>query len=206
MSKLASLRKNPETAINNGDFIVDIMGCALAPNKVVPRVQEGVNVKIVESDAGSNTTCLAISPGGEDYYFPWVNRGVGHVTVPGNVKEGTLVVTGGMNGCALQVNDYNGNLIFYHDADNQYLGTLHQPQGQQLIRIEPRLYMLIPYGQTIVEESPKEGLAYMYQLICVRCANKWLVVYSGLIVKSVKGKLAVVRTFTPGVSKVLGSF
>lgn len=203
MTILQNLRDNPEPICKQNDFFVDVRGFRTTP--------EGTNRCEVGGAATLNLTKqngvyrLAVENGGSDYFFPWVNRGVGEVSVPINQPNGTIVTTGGMNGCALQVNRSGNNLIFYHDADNRYLGDLKQPQGRQLCRIEPNQYMKIPYGQTIVEENPRAGLSYLYQLICVRHDGKWKVTYYGIILGP-GINMPINRTFTPGVSKFLASF
>jgi len=204
MSKLELLRRNAEETIKENDFFVDTRGCALAGNNgIVPRVQAGHSISFAES-VQSGVTRLAIKPDGDDYYFPWVNRGVGHVTVPLNTPNGTVVVTGGMNGCSLQVNKYNGQLIFYHDADSCYLGNLHNPQGEKLCRVEPRLYMLIPRGEQLVNES-KGKYSYLYQMLCVKNGGRWKIVYSGILLEG-GIDMKIHQAFLPGVSKFLASF
>ena len=115
------------------------------------------------------------------------------------------MTTGGMNGCSLQVNRHGGNIIFYHDADSCYLGKLKDAQGTQLCRVEPGLYMKIPYGETIVNENPRAGLAYLYQMMCIKDKGKWKVMYSGIIIGP-GISMPIKRSFTPGVSKFLVSF
>ncbi|WP_370980435.1 hypothetical protein [Agaribacterium sp. ZY112] len=203
MTILQDLRNDPEGVSKHNDFFVDVRGFRTTPEGN-NRCEVGGPVTLKES-IENNVNRLTIKNDGSDYFFPWVNRGVGEVSVPINQPNGTIVTTGGMNGCALQVNRDGDNIIFYHDADNRYLGNLKQPQGQQLCRVEPSLYMKIPYGQTIVEENPRAGLAYLYQLICIRHNNKWKVTYSGIILGP-GINMPIKRTFTPGVSKFLTSF
>lgn len=66
---------------------------------------------------------------GDIYYFPYKNNrgntaagkciyGIGHVIIPKGEPDGTIVVTGGLTGCALQVNTFDaGHLIFMHDQN-----------------------------------------------------------------------------------------
>lgn len=203
MTILQDLRNNPEAVGKNNDFFVDARGFKTTPEGT-PQCEVGGPVTLTEKNE-KNVTRLALANGGSDYFFPWVNRGVGEVSVPINSPNGTIVTTGGMNGCALQVNRHGNSLIFYHDADNNSLGRLKNAQGQQLCRVEPSLYMKIPYGETIVNENPRAGLAYLYQLVCIRESGKWKVIYSGIILGP-GINMPIQRTFTPGVSKFLASF
>lgn len=203
MTVLQQLRANPEAAIVNNDFFLDVRGATTTEDPEHERCRIGGKVSITESDK-NGITRLTLAPGGTDYYFPWVNRGVGEVTIPINQPDGTVVVTGGMNGCALQVNRDGASLIFYHDGDSKYLGRLKQPKGNELCRIEPDLYMKVPYGETLAKQIGG-GAAYLYQMIFVRHAGKWKVMYSGIIIGPGL-EMPVIRSFTPGVSKFLASF
>jgi hypothetical protein len=200
---LEELRANPESAMGRHDFFVDVRGYQTTPNGV--KCEIGGSITLNENLKKENgVTRLTIASGGTDFFFPWVNRGVGEVSVPINQPDGTIVVTGGMNGCSFQANRYGTNIIFYHDADSNRLGILKQPQGNQLCRIEPSLYQKIPYGETLML-SIGGGCAYLYQMICVRHSGKWKVMYSGIIIGS-GIKMPILRSFTPGVSQFLASF
>lgn len=203
MTILQDLRNDPEGVSKHSDFFVDVRGFNTTPEGH-SRCEIGGPATLSET-VESNINRISLKNGGKDFFFPWVNRGVGEVAVPINQPNGTIVTTGGMNGCALQVNRHGNNLIFYHDADNRYLGTLKPPQGRQLCRIEPSLYMKLPYGETIVEQNPTSGMSYLYQMICVRHNGKWKVTYSGIILGP-GINMPIKRAFTPGVSKFLESF
>ena len=202
MTALEELRANPENAIINNDFFVDVRGFPTTPEGH-QRCELGGAVTLQESQQGG-VTRLTLRPGGTDFFFPWVNRGVGEVTVPINQPDGTIIVTGGMNGCALQVNKNSSNLIFYHDADSRYLGDLKQPEGDRVCRLEPDLYMKVPYGENIALKMG-DGAAFLYQMLCVRHTGKWKIVYSGIIIRP-GIDMPISRAFQPGVSKFLASF
>lgn len=106
---LMRLRTNPTQDALYKAFYVDVSGMAGA--------QIGGPVRISHEEQ-HGITVLKITPGGSDYYFPYV-RGVGQVTVGpvGRIPEGTIVVTGGMNGCALEVTVRNNQFVFYHDQN-----------------------------------------------------------------------------------------
>jgi hypothetical protein len=70
---------------------------------------------------------IVVKPGGKDWYFPYMNAtpgGVGECTVPIGQPDGTLALTGSMNGCALQVNRTENDFVFYHDSNGTSLAAL----------------------------------------------------------------------------------
>ena len=203
-SALKELRKDPEKTIAKEDFFVDCLGFKPTVDKSNAKIELGGPVTL-KATAEAGITRISLAPKGTDYFFPWVNRGVGEVEVPVGAPDGTIVVTGGMNGCSLHVTRDDKVLRFYHDADSKYLADFKRAKGDKLCRVEPSLYMKIPAGKTIVEENPKEGLAFLYQMLCVRHAKRWKVVYSGIIIGP-GIKMPLKRSFTPGVSKLLTSF
>ncbi len=74
-----------------------------------------------------------------DYFYPWLRTGVGWVKVPKTVPDGTIVMTGGVNGCTLVVTDNGGFLHFYHDGDSKNLKP-GMATGTELARITPNDY------------------------------------------------------------------
>lgn len=59
---------------------------------------------------------------GHDFYFPYLNgrNGFGHVIVPEvNLVNGSIAITDGMNGCALEIfaNKKERTYLFYHNQD-----------------------------------------------------------------------------------------
>ncbi|MBB5017821.1 hypothetical protein HNQ59_001091 [Chitinivorax tropicus] len=203
MSVLDDMRRNPEATILGEDFFVDVRGYKTKAD-ATKHCEIGGAVTLVLEGKQGGVNRISLKAGGTDYYFPWVNRGIGECVVPANAPNGTIVVTGGMNGCAFHVTQSGNNLIFYHDADSCKLGVLKAPVGDQLCRVEPDLYMKIPYGETLVMEA-KDGSAYLYQMMCVKHADRWKLFYSGIIIGP-GISMPVKRSFTPGVSKFLLSF
>jgi hypothetical protein len=68
----------------------------------------------------ANRTLVTLKVGnlpGRVYYFPRTPSGVGIVEVRIAAPDGTIVVTGGMNGCSVEVIQRGSTLVFYHDAD-----------------------------------------------------------------------------------------
>lgn len=74
-----------------------------------------------------------------DYFYPWLRTGVGWVAVPKTAPEGTIVMTGGLNGCTLVITENGGNLNFYHDGDSKYLKP-GMAVGTEKARITPDMY------------------------------------------------------------------
>lgn len=64
---------------------------------------------------------LDAKAGGRDYYFPYIPGGLGTCEVPRTAPVGTIVLTGGMNGCVLQVDRINSHFLFIHDANGRHI-------------------------------------------------------------------------------------
>lgn len=130
-----------------------------------------------------------------DYYFPWVPRGgggVGECIVPLGCPDGTIVLTGGMNGCAFQVNRTRDGLRFYHDADSCSLqqDTL---EGDQLCRVGYRDYATpFDLGRAAFLDTapPTDGGAfhYAYYLVAVKHVGRWGVYASGVVTSGSRHK------------------
>lgn len=129
-----------------------------------------------------------------DYFFPYVTTGqgrppVGMVNVPIGLPQGTIVMTGGLNGCALQVNQNNGYLLFCHDLDGKYIPSAFSPQGQILSRVTFRDYGIndILLRNTIDIEvnrvCPGATLRYFaFYPICIKIDSHRWGIYTSLIV------------------------
>lgn len=74
-----------------------------------------------------------------DYFYPWLQRGVGWVQVPTSVPDGTLVLTGGVNGCTIVVTQLLGHYYFYHDGDSRHLYP-GLTTGTEVARVTPADY------------------------------------------------------------------
>lgn len=207
MTYLANFRSNPELYIKEIDFIVDSrknFKPTSLPN--LERCEYGGPCKLTEQNtAADNVIKLEVSNGGNDYYFPWVNRGVGEVKVPKMASEGTIVTTGGMNGCSLVVTELDNHYIFYHDADSKYLGKLKPAEGKEVCRIGPKDYSPLDIGNKLVLESPKEGLAYLHQIIIIKHGGKWKV-FSSAILIGPGIDMPVKKAFNATVTKLMGTF
>lgn len=157
------------------------------------------------SDLGNGVVRLTVENGVGDYYFPWIPKGgggVGDCTVPGGAPEGTIVLTGGMNGCAFQVNRDAGSLHFYHDADSNSLGPV---PGTQVCRVGYTDYATrLELGQkAMLATQPRGGGAfyYAYYLMAIKVGSRWEVYASGVLANG--------NEFTriqPGVTPMMTSF
>ena len=74
-----------------------------------------------------------------DYFYPWLRTAVGWVKVPKGVPDGTIVMTGGVNGCTIVVSESGANLYFYHDGDSKYLKPT-MVTGNEVARVTPNDY------------------------------------------------------------------
>jgi hypothetical protein len=103
--------------------------------------QIGGRCKISETNAGDVYTLNATDNMGTDYFYPWLQRSFGWVKVPKSAPDGTIVATGGLNGCSLIVSTKGDDLYFYHDGDSKYLpvgsGSI---VGNEIVRIRPNDY------------------------------------------------------------------
>ena len=131
LQNLISLRLSPRQAVASKMFYVDTqgmnntqIGCSV---RIKPEIQRGITV-------------LKITPGGNDYYFPYV-QGVGEVSVgaTNNIPEGTIAVTGGMNGCALEATVKNNQFVFYHDQNGRCMNGVRNA-GRTVCRITEASY------------------------------------------------------------------
>ncbi|CDG81568.1 hypothetical protein [Janthinobacterium agaricidamnosum] len=81
----------------------------------------------------------------KDFFYPWLQRGVGWVPVPKNVPDGTIVMTGGVNGCSIVVSESAGHYNFYHDGDSKHLDR-SMIDGKEVARVKPNDYDPLGWG------------------------------------------------------------
>jgi hypothetical protein len=182
MSALDELRADPDKASEKYDFFVDFRGFT---NTAIPgekNCQRGGACTLTQTGTTNGVTRLKMNDGGTDYAFPWVNRGVGEVRVPKLAPDGTVVVTGGMNGCALVVTDDGDHYNFYHDADSCQLGTLKAAEGNEVCKIGTKTYMPMSMGEKIIGRTIGDGSAYLHQMLTVRHRGGWRVYSFGIII------------------------
>lgn len=157
------------------------------------------------ADLGNDVVGLTVEGGGRDYFFPWVPKGrggVGDCLVPTGAPEGTVVLTGGMNGCAFQVNREDGGLRFYHDADSNSLGPV---PGTQRCRVGYFDYATrLELGrQAMLEAQPRGsgGFYYAYYLMAIKLGTRWQVYASGVLANG--GEYTKIRA---GITPLMTSF
>jgi hypothetical protein len=208
MSVLSDFRANPEKTMEKADFMVDATGYPVMPLPLVTNCQYGGPCSLKEVKDSGGVTRLKVGNGGSDYFFPWVNRGVGEVKVSKGVPDGTIVVTGGMNGCSLVVTDTGTHYVFYHDADSRYLGAGPQfrkdVEGNRVCAVGPRTYDPLSIGYKIADDA-RFTIAYFSQLMIVKHGGRWKVFNSGIL-HSGGLKTKVESTYRPTITKLLTSF
>ncbi len=208
MSALSHFRQDPEKAIDRYDFMADAregFRTTAIPN--ASRCEYGGPCTLKEGKTVNGVTRLLVSCGGTatDYFFPWVNRGVGEVRVPAGSANGTIVVTGGMNGCGLVVTKNGPHLVFYHDADNCYLGVLRAANGTTVCSVAPRDYMgPLNIGESLVGGGAT-GNAYLHQLLIIKSGGKWKVFSCGIIIGP-GIDMPPLRSFRATITKYICSF
>lgn len=135
---LLLLKSNPEDLLSRVGIIVEQeMGDSLASLGG----QREINFsKLKTTEETDEIYKFSLHSGiAECYYYPYITRfedesipgkilSVGHCLVPIDAPVGTIVFTGGMNGCALQINRTQDSkyLIFMHDFNSQSMNTPEQ--------------------------------------------------------------------------------
>lgn len=118
-----------------------------------------------------------------DYYFPYI-QGAGAVTVDLNAEDhtGSIVVTDGMNGCALEVTVENNRFSFYHDQNGTSMGSIRNA-GTRICRITSESYWSDQeINATISKYKNKLDRPYpLIQFICVYQKGFWHVLSFGFI-------------------------
>ena len=139
---------------------------------------------------GVHTLTASEAADGGDYFFPWVARSVGWVKVPKAAPDGTIVMTGGMNGCAFVVTADATHYYFYHDGDSRYL-TPQMTTGAEVARAANKDYDPLGWGQKIFlrageemrsrNETPQGPFFYAHYVIAVKAAGKFGLYATGLM-------------------------
>ncbi len=169
-------------------------------NSAASSLQNGYRARISATLVnGINEMTVAPSESGADFFFPYIWEGTGNVAVgPVNgIAEGTIVVTGGMNGCALEVTTRNDQFFFYHDKNGRSLGKVRNA-GTTVCRITSRAYWPDDFANIgRAEQIP------LVQFICVYRYGCWHVLSFGLYVDN---RLNVIGGFEPVGGRYRGHF
>lgn len=138
---LAELRRDPKAACERNVYLTE-------PGPRFPSGPVGGPCTIQGTDLSDGVFRLQSVPteySNSDYFYPWIQTGVGSVRVPKNVPDGTIVMTGGLNGCTLVVSQEGNHYNFYHDADSKYL-TPAGIAGVEIARVRPADYDPLDWG------------------------------------------------------------
>lgn len=180
---LALLRTDPGSACGTSSFIV--RSTLSLPNPTV-----GGPCTVSCSKLDEEVYELNVSAGTGDFFFPYVfatDGGVGSCVVPIGQPDGTLALTGSMNGCALQVNRHGGNFYFYHDTNGQFIAQMAvPPPGHVMCRVENRSYAgPLNIGERVAVDVNRDVAGqrqayFQHGIICVRTDGKWRVYVTGV--------------------------
>ncbi|WP_141113187.1 hypothetical protein [Chromobacterium haemolyticum] len=199
---LELLRQNPEVACKNFVFKYNNGPAHTGAHK---EIYSGPCTAVCKKIAERVYEISAIKGKGTDYYFPYIPKSVGKCTAPSGAPKGTIVMTGGMNGCALQV-DRNGNdYIFMHDANGAHATT----NNNTICRVTEKDYY--GPGRTFVnfglsKMSDTRGVLDENMIICIKNDKGWGVYHCGILVKpDEKGKIIGYQGFN-GFSSCITSF
>lgn len=149
--------------------------------------------------------------GGGHYFFLYgmLAQAPGTVSVPVGQPDGTIVFTGGMNGCALQVQRTGAGFQFYHDVNcAQMTGAV---PGTTVCRVAPSDYDRFNRGGSVsieVNHGKKNWGYFQFAMITVRHGGKWKVFTNCIITEtnSRTGKLTRAYTITTAPATLIASF
>lgn len=174
----ALLRADPDAAMAKFGFVVG--------NTVYAGTTVGGACLLGCESAGGNIYKLTAKQGQGDWFFPYINTaegGVGVCVVPAGAADGTIVVTGGMNGCSLQVNKSGREFYFYHDNNGNSMKGKLTP-GEVVCRVDYKDYAgPLDIGKKLVDQylTERVGAGYEYYCITVHHGGRWKVYVSSLI-------------------------
>ena len=89
---LTQLRTNPQTVLSSEHFFVDTRNLVQTPLGCTVQINEQLKNGVFYWDIANHHST--------DFYFPYVQGNAGYVGIQTPIQDGTVVVTGGMNGCA----------------------------------------------------------------------------------------------------------
>jgi hypothetical protein len=209
---IQQLGQDPENTVAKYDFYFDFRGVKNVIQKTASHETGGLCTFTSALPTSTNVCSVTVANGGSDYFFPWVPRGVGDVSVPAAAPDGTIVATGQLNGCTFEAIEAGANMWFYHDGDSKYLRKTVQPiAGTQRCTVGPAGYSPLNLGDTLMKITQKHAdaakdvtktRAYCYQMFAVRHAGKWKVFSCGLLLFN--GTPA--EGFRDGPSKLVATF
>jgi hypothetical protein len=174
------LRTDPESALGKYGFLVD--------NEVYTAGTIGGACSLGCTPLGGNIYRLTAKAGAGDFFYPYIytsGGGVGECAVPVGQADGTIVVTGGMNGCSLQVNRHGGVFNFYHDNNGNSLTGKVIP-GNIVARVDYKDYAgALELGSKLAAQmshgAASSQTAFETYCITVRHGGRWRIYVSALL-------------------------
>ena len=200
---LSELRTSPDATITKCGFIVK--------NSLFKIDQGGIcAIKDTLIDKKNEVYQLESTSGGGDFFYPYRPK-VGYCSVPIGVSHnGSIVLTGGMNGCSLEVYKNGRNFDFYHDTNGENLAS-YNPAGTRVCFVPYKSYagpLLVGEKKAAELTNSKQKVYFQHTLITVRLNSKWQVFISGVLsfYDSKSGKVTSYQKFVPTVSNLITSF
>ena len=203
------LRINPDKVIAEYDFVV--------VNEVYRQGTIGGPCRLSCRETTPRVYTLSAEHGFGDWFFPYVSRtegGVGTCQVPADQQHGTIVATGGMNGCALQVNRVGrgerSTLHFYHDTNSRSMKGKLTP-GDVVALIQPDQYCGVDgMGAKLAGDysraHSKSGAVFEHYLLTIRDGALWKIFSSSVLRIQSTDNSVKFQSFRPKPTKLVGMF
>lgn len=195
------LRTSPMGAMTRENYFV------VAGSQEICLNPKGSRIRINElkEKHGVTTLVATLDPKGCDYFFPYLhgNR-VGEVSVE-NPRTGTIVLTGGMNGCAIEVHclEEENRYIFYHDDNGKSMRSASiVPGAVQVCRITSDAYWSERNIPALASDD-KHHTYPLIQFIMVYNMGVWNVGCAGILTN---GSTTAVGSFDVKGNKYRGFF
>lgn len=187
---LAELRSNPADACNRYVYRTGPNPGSFSTHGAI--VEGGMCTIAQKAISAGFYDLKAVATGyaGTDYFYPWLQRGIGWVQVPKSAPDGTIVMTGGVNGCTIVVTELLSNYFFYHDGDSSHLYP-GLTTGREVARIAPQDYDPGDAANTAFQQAlaraaasgqrPSGDLSYGHYVIAVKSKARFGLYATGLM-------------------------
>ncbi len=202
---LAQLRSDPDGMFARADFAVDTGS--------VPGGALGGPCRLDCEPLAARLFSLQVRPGQGDYVFPYASMqdgGVGTCAVPIAAPDGTIVVTGGMNGCALHVSRTATHLHFFHELNGRAMNGKLVPGAVVSQVMAPQYMGVDDQARTLVARYAASGTMAMpvYHLLTIRRGAVWKIFASAVMQRRASNTGASLgpQAFLPRASKLVGQF
>lgn len=162
---LQQLRSAPVAALQNNIYQLT------TPYPQIPTPCLVGQVGIANTNPFCTLRAMATPGGGVDYFFPYTHGAPQGVTVPANSPSGTIAITPGMNGCALEVVVKNNDFVFYHDRNSNTMNSVNVAGGvgTTVCRIAANFYWDNVWANNVIANMRTP----IYQFICVLKGGFW---------------------------------